>query len=134
MSCIIEVDRERRRLILSERSASTETRDSMKDRVIESWIEGEVYTGRVTSLADFGAFVNINGADGLVHLSEISWERIHHPREVLEVGQEVKVKVINVDREKKRIGLSMRQLQDDPWSEELRNTASASWWRAPSPA
>jgi small subunit ribosomal protein S1 len=69
----------------------------------------------VTSLADFGAFVNIEGADGLVHLSEISWDRIQHPNEVLKVGQEVKVKVISVDHDRKRIGLSMRQLQDDPW-------------------
>jgi len=112
---IIEVDRGRRRLILSERAASTESRQSIKERVIEELEEGKTYTGRVTSLADFGAFVNINGADGLVHLSELSWERIQHPSEILEVGQEVKVKVINVDREKKRIGLSLRALSDDPW-------------------
>jgi small subunit ribosomal protein S1 len=112
---VIEVDRERRRLILSERAASTESRQSIKERVIEELEEGKVYTGRVTSLANFGAFININGADGLVHLSELSWEHIDHPREVLEVGQEVKVKVINVDREKKRIGLSVRALQSDPW-------------------
>lgn len=115
--CVIEVDRERRRLILSERAASSETRESLKEKVIEELTEGEVRTGRVTSLADFGAFVNINGADGLVHLSEISWERINHPSEVLKVGQEVKVKVISIDREKKRIGLSIRQLQDDPWTQ-----------------
>jgi len=112
---VIEVDRERRRLILSERAASTESRQSIKERVIEELEEGKVYTGRVTSLANFGAFININGADGLVHLSELSWDHIEHPREVLEVGQEVKVKVINVDREKKRIGLSVRALQSDPW-------------------
>jgi len=112
---IIEVDRERRRLILSERAANTESRASLKERVIGELEEGKVYTGRVTSLADFGAFVNLNGADGLVHLSELSWERLQHPREILEVGQEVKVKVINIDREKKRIGLSIRALQDDPW-------------------
>lgn len=112
---VIEVDRERRRLILSERAASTESRQSIKERVIEELEEGKVYTGRVTSLANFGAFININGADGLVHLSELSWEHIDHPREVLEVGQEVKVKVINVDRDKKRIGLSVRALQEDPW-------------------
>lgn len=112
---IIEVDRERRRLILSERAANTESRASVKERVIGELEEGKVYTGRVTSLADFGAFVNLNGADGLVHLSELSWDRLQHPREILEVGQEVKVKVINIDREKKRIGLSMRALQDDPW-------------------
>jgi small subunit ribosomal protein S1 len=73
----------------------------------------------VTSLADFGAFVNVNGADGLVHLSELSWDRIQHPKEILEVGQEVQVKVINIDREKKRIGLSMRALQDDPWKNRV---------------
>jgi len=116
---VIEVDRERRRLILSERAASTESRQSIKERVIEELEEGKVYTGRVTSLANFGAFININGADGLVHLSELSWEHIDHPREVLEVGQEVKVKVINVDRDKKRIGLSVRALQNDPWKSRV---------------
>ena len=116
---IIEVDRERRRLILSERSTNTESRSSMKDRVISELEEGKIYTGKVTSLADFGAFVNINGADGLVHLSELSWDRLAHPKEILEVGQEVKVKVINIDRDKKRIGLSMRALQDDPWKNRV---------------
>ena len=116
---VIEVDRERRRLILSERAASTESRQSIKERVIEELEEGKTYTGRVTSLANFGAFININGADGLVHLSELSWDHIEHPREVLEVGQEVKVKVINVDRDKKRIGLSVRALQSDPWKSRV---------------
>jgi small subunit ribosomal protein S1 len=112
---VIEVDRERRRLILSERAALQETRESLKERLLDELSEGDVRTGRVTSLADFGAFVNIEGADGLVHLSEISWERIEHPREVLRVGQEVDVKVIGIDHERKRIGLSIRQLQEDPW-------------------
>ncbi len=116
---IIEVDKSRRRLICSERAASSESRQSIKERVIEELEEGKAYTGRVTSLADFGAFVNINGADGLVHLSELSWERIQHPSEILEVGQEVKVKVINIDREKKRIGLSLRALSDDPWRSRI---------------
>ena len=116
---VIEVDRDRRRLILSERAASSETRDSIKERVIEELEEGEVRTGRVTSLADFGAFVNISGADGLVHLSEISWDHVNHPSEILEVGQEINVKVISVDVERKRIGLSIRRLQDDPWSEQV---------------
>ena len=116
---VIEVDRERRRLILSEKAASSESRQSIKERVLEELQEGEVYDGRVTSIANFGAFINVNGADGLVHLSEISWEHIEHPREALEVGQEVKVQVINIDREKKRIGLSIRALQDDPWKSRL---------------
>jgi small subunit ribosomal protein S1 len=113
--CVIEVDRERRRLILSERAASSETRESVKEKVLDDLTEGETRTGRVTSLADFGAFVNISGADGLVHLSEISWDRINHPSEVLKVGQEVDVKIISIDRDKKRIGLSLRQTQPDPW-------------------
>lgn len=116
---VIEVDRERRRLILSERAALQETRESLKERLLDELSEGDVRTGRVTSLADFGAFVNIDGADGLVHLSEISWDRIEHPREVLSVGQEVEVKVIGVDRERKRIGLSIRQLQEDPWVQNV---------------
>jgi small subunit ribosomal protein S1 len=116
--CVIEVDRERRRLILSERQASSETRDSLKERVIDELKEGQICTGRITSLAEFGVFVNVNGADGLVHLSEISWDRIQHPSEVLKVGQEVKVKVISIDREKKRIGLSIRQLLSDPWDQK----------------
>ncbi len=119
--CVIEVDREKRRLILSERAASTETREMVKDRLLDDLKEGDVRTGRVTSLAEFGAFVNINGADGLVHLSEISWDRIQNPAEVLKVGQEVKVKVINIDREKKRIGLSIRQLKDDPWMNMVKD-------------
>ncbi|MCC6568592.1 MAG: S1 RNA-binding domain-containing protein [Anaerolineales bacterium] len=117
---VIEVDRERRRLIVSERAASAESRQSLKERVIDELQEGQVYTGRVTSLANFGAFINVNGADGLVPLSELSWDHIDHPREVLEVGQEVKVKVINVDREKKRIGLSVRALLDDPWHARIQ--------------
>jgi small subunit ribosomal protein S1 len=112
---VIEVDRARHRLILSERSALQETRETIKDRLLDELQEGAIKTGRVTSLADFGAFVNIDGADGLVHLSEISWERIEHPAEALKVGQEVKVKVIAVDQERKRIGLSIRQLLPDPW-------------------
>ncbi len=116
---VIEVDRERRRLILSERAASSDTRESIKEKVIEGLKNGEVRTGRVTSLADFGAFVNINGADGLVHLSEISWDRVNHPSEVLQVGQEVQVKIISVDTDRKRIGLSIRQLMDDPWADQI---------------
>jgi small subunit ribosomal protein S1 len=116
---VIEVDRTRRRLILSERLALQETRETLKDRLLDELSEGDIRTGRVTSLADFGAFVNIDGADGLVHMSEISWDRIQHPNEVLDIGDEVKVKVISIDRDRKRIGLSIRQLQRDPWIEKI---------------
>lgn len=118
---VIEVDRGRRRLILSERAALKETREALKERLLDELAEGDVRAGRVTSLAEFGAFVNIDGADGLVHLSEISWDRIDHPSEVLEVGQQVEVKVISVDRDRRRIGLSIRQLQEDPWVRKAKS-------------
>jgi small subunit ribosomal protein S1 len=116
---VIEVDRERRRLILSERAANQETREAMKERLLGEIAVGETRKGHVTSLADFGAFVNINGADGLVHLSELSWERVDHPSKLLKVGDEVEVKVISIDHDRKRIGLSMRQLQRDPWEDQI---------------
>jgi small subunit ribosomal protein S1 len=116
---IIEVDQERRRLIFSEKAAVHETRDSIRDKVIEKLEVGTVLKGRVTSLADFGAFVNINGADGLVHVSEVSWDKIRHPGDVLKIGQEVDVKVISIDEEKRHIGLSIRRMKDDPWQSEI---------------
>ena len=115
ISKVVEVDRRRNRLILSERSASREARDALKERLISELKPGEVRSGYVVSLADFGAFVDIGGADGLVHLSEMSWKRIAHPREVLKVGEKVDVKVLGVDSERKRISLSIRETLEDPW-------------------
>jgi len=114
---VIEVDRSRNRLILSERAAAKEARESQKERLLNELHEGEVHSGHVISLANFGAFVDLGGADGLVHLSEISWKRINHPSEVLKVGQKVQVKVLGVDRERKRISLSMKALEQDPWQQ-----------------
>ncbi len=108
---VIEVDRERNRLILSERAAMRERRESLLDKLTE----GDIRQGRVTNLADFGAFVNIGGLDGLVHLSELSWKRVAHPREVVEVGQDLQVYVLRVDREHGRVALSIKRLQPDPW-------------------
>lgn len=112
---VVEVDRRRNRLILSERAAAREAREALKQRLIRDLKPGEVRAGHVISLADFGAFVDIGGADGLVHLSEISWKRLNHPSEMLKVGQKVQVKVLGVDPERKRISLSMRELEQDPW-------------------
>jgi small subunit ribosomal protein S1 len=113
---VIEVDRSRNRLILSERAAAKESRESQKERLLQELQEGEVRTGHVISLANFGAFVDLGGADGLVHLSEITWKRISHPSEVLKVGETVKVKVISMDRERKRISLSMKSMEEDPFT------------------
>lgn len=114
---VIEVDRRRNRLILSERAGAREARDTLKKRLISELKPGEVRSGYVINLADFGAFVDIGGADGLVHLSEISWKRISHPRDLLKVGQKVEVKVLGVDLDRKRISLSLRELEDDPWDD-----------------
>src|SRR5579859_6021540 len=113
---VIEVDRGRNRLILSERAAAKESREAQKDRLLTEIKAGDVRKGHVISLAEFGAFVDIGGADGLVHLSELSWKHITHPNEVLHVGQEVEVVVLNVDHERKRIGLSLKRREDDPWT------------------
>ncbi len=113
---VIDLDRKRNRLILSERLAMREFRRQQKEKLLEELEEGAIMEGVVSSLADFGAFVNLGGADGLVHLSELSWERISHPSEVVEIGQKVQVQVISVDRERKRIGLSLRRLQPEPWT------------------
>lgn len=116
---VMEVDRSRNRLILSERSTSRETREQRKAGLISQLTVGEERVGRVVSLEDFGAFVDIGGAEGLVHLTEISWQHVTHPRDVLKPGEEVRVRVISVDPNAKRIGLSMKQMEGDPWERVL---------------
>jgi small subunit ribosomal protein S1 len=113
---VIEINRHRNRLILSERQAVQERRDEMKEKLIGELKEGEVRQGRVSSICDFGAFVDIGGADGLVHLSELSWSRVRHPSEVLKVGQDVEVYVLGINAQEKKIALSIKRTQAEPWS------------------
>ena len=113
---VVELDRQRNRLILSERAAMREWRKSQKDRLLSTLNKGDVLKGIVTSIADFGAFVDLGGADGLIHLSELAWHRVEHPREIVRIGQEVEVYVMNVDEDRKRIGLSLRRLTPEPWT------------------
>ena len=113
---VIEMNRRRNRLILSERAAVQERRAREKDRLLSELQEGETRRGVVTSLCDFGAFVDLGGADGLIHLSELSWGQVTHPSQVLRVGEEVDVYVVGVDREKKKIALSLKRLQAEPWT------------------
>jgi small subunit ribosomal protein S1 len=108
---VIEVNQRRRRLVLSERKASR----ARRQRLLAELTEGDVQTGIVTSLVDFGAFVDLGGVDGLIHISELDWRHVDHPSEVLEVGGKVEVYVLNVDRERERIGLSRKRLLPDPW-------------------
>ena len=112
---IIEVDRRRRRLVFSQRDAQKEWEEKRKGEMLESLNEGDVLTGRVSGLRDFGIFVDIGGADGLVHISELAWHRIDHPREVVKVGDEIEVVVLKLDRKEQRISLSRKKVLANPW-------------------
>jgi small subunit ribosomal protein S1 len=116
---VIEVDQDRRRLIFSEREAQKEWRAQQKARLLSELKEGDVVRGTVTGLRDFGAFVNLGGADGLIHVSELAWHRVDHPRDVLKVGQEIDVYVLSLDRDTNRIALSRKRLLSDPWEDAL---------------
>lgn len=113
---IIEINRTRNRLILSERAAVQEQRTLRKDELIDQLDAGQVRRGVVSNLTSFGAFIDLGGADGLVHVSELSYNRVNHPSEVLRVGQEVDVSVLSVDRESKKIALSLKKALPDPWN------------------
>lgn len=112
---VIDVDRKRNRLILSERLAMRDWRRQQKEQLLDTLKEGDTYEGVISNIADFGAFVDLGGADGLIHLSELSWNRVNHPSEVVTVGDKVKVQILSVDLDRKRIGLSMRRLMPEPW-------------------
>ncbi len=113
---VIEINRKRKRLIMSERAAMRAWREARKEKLLKELRVGEVRRGVVNSLSDFGAFIDLGGADGLVHLSELSWNRSARPHDVLRVGQHVDVYILNVDHEKKRIALSIKRLEPEPWT------------------
>jgi len=112
---VLEVNRGRNRAIFSERQALQELRDEQKARLIKELTEGETRRGRVTGISSFGAFVDLGGADGLIHISELSWDSVGSPEEVVKLGQELDVYVLRVDAENKKIALSLRRLQPEPW-------------------
>ena len=114
---VIEINRRRNRAILSERAAMQEWRAEQKERLLEELTEGEVRTGKVTSIRNFGVFVDLGGADGLAHLSELSWDRNADPEELFQVGQEIEVFVMRIDRENKKIALSVRRAAPEKWQE-----------------
>ena len=117
---VIEVNRRRRRLVLSQREAQKEWDSKRRAELIEKLEEGEVRRGTVSGLRDFGAFVNLGGADGLIHISELAWHRVDHPREVLKVGDEIDVYVMRVDEESQRISLSRKKILPNPWDTVAR--------------
>jgi small subunit ribosomal protein S1 len=113
---VIEVNRRRRRLVLSQRDAQKEWQESRKKELIDKLDRGDVIKGHVSGLRSFGAFVDLGGADGLIHISELAWHRVKHPREVVRVGDEVEVYVLDLDKDEQRIALSRKRLLPNPWS------------------
>ena len=111
---VIELDRGRNRLVFSERATVWGPKDG--ERLLQEITPGEMRHGRVSNLVDFGAFVDLGGVDGLIHLSELSWSRVSHPREILDIGDPVEVYVISVDRDNRRVALSLKRTQPDPWT------------------
>lgn len=113
---VIEVNRKRRRLVFSQLEAEQENRAARKEALLRELAEGTSRKGVVSGLCDFGAFVDLGGADGLIHISELAWRRVRHPSQVVAVGDEVEVYVLNLDEQGQRIGLSLKRLQPNPWS------------------
>jgi ribosomal protein S1 len=112
---ILEVDRQKNKLILSHREAVFELKAKMRAETLSSLKEGEIVEGDVVKITDFGVFIDINGIDGLLPLSEITWRRIHHPSGMLQLGERLTVSVLTIDRQLQRISLSLKRLQRDPW-------------------
>ncbi|HML96844.1 MAG TPA: S1 RNA-binding domain-containing protein [Tepidiformaceae bacterium] len=112
---VIELNRKRNRVILSERAAMAEVRKGQKERVLEELEEGQIRTGRVSSITDFGVFVDLGGADGLAHMTELTWERGKKARDLFNVGDEVQAYILKIDRETKKISLSLKRAQPEKW-------------------
>jgi small subunit ribosomal protein S1 len=114
---VIELNRSRNNVVLSRRAVLEEERKEMRQAILDRLSPGDVVTGTISNIVDFGAFVDLEGIDGLIHISELSWSHVNHPSELLEIGQEVQVKVLDIDRERQRISLGLKQTQSDPWQQ-----------------
>src|SRR5947209_4143018 len=118
---VLEVNRKRNRLIVSQKAAEDEDRARRREDLFSRVQVGDMVTGTVSGLTSYGAFVDIGGADGLIHISELSWDRVSRVTDVLQLGEKVEVKVIKLDPDQNRISLSLRQLQEDPWERLVRS-------------
>src|SRR5881397_1979016 len=112
---VIELNRSRNNVVLSRRAVLEEERKEVREQILGRLEPGQVVEGKISNIVDFGAFVDLDGIDGLIHISEISWSHVNHPSEVLSVGETVRVKVLDIDRERQRISLGLKQTQEDPW-------------------
>ncbi|GBE57923.1 30S ribosomal protein S1 [bacterium BMS3Abin01] len=112
---VIELNRSRNNVVLSRRAVLEEERKEVRQQILDNLKPGDIVTGVISNIVDFGAFVDLDGIDGLIHISELSWGHVNHPSEVLAVGDEVSVKVLDIDRERQRVSLGLKQTQEDPW-------------------
>ena len=116
---VIELNRSRNNVVLSRRAVLEDERKEMRQAILDRLNPGDVVEGTISNIVDFGAFVDLEGMDGLIHISELSWSHVNHPSEVLEIGQTVNVKVLDIDRDRQRISLGLKQTQSDPWQQVL---------------
>jgi small subunit ribosomal protein S1 len=118
---VIELNRSRNNVVLSRRAVLEDERKEQRQQILDRLNPGDVVEGTISNIVDFGAFVDLDGMDGLIHISELSWSHVNHPSEVLEIGQQVSVKVLDIDRERQRISLGLKQTQSDPWQQVLEH-------------
>lgn len=121
---VVEMDRNRNNVVLSRRAVLEGERRQEREKILSKLEKGQVLTGKISSVVDFGAFVDLGGVDGLIHISELAWTHVGHPSEVVSVGDEVKVQVLDVDHERQRISLGLKQTQEDPWREKVGRFSS----------
>ena len=114
---VIELNRSRNNVVLSRRAVLEDERKEMRQAILDRLSPGDVIEGQISNIVDFGAFVDLDGMDGLIHISELSWSHVNHPSEVLDIGQTVQVKVLDIDRDRQRISLGLKQTQTDPWQQ-----------------
>jgi small subunit ribosomal protein S1 len=112
---VIELNRSRNNVVLSRRAVLEEQRKEDRERILDRLQPGQVVEGKISNIVDFGAFVDLDGIDGLIHISELSWSHVNHPSEILSIGDTVSVKVLDIDRDRQRISLGLKQTQEDPW-------------------
>ena len=118
---VIELNRSRNNVVLSRRAVLEEERKEQRQQILDKLQPGDVVEGQISNIVDFGAFVDLDGMDGLIHISELSWSHVNHPSEVLEIGQTVEVKVLDIDRDRQRISLGLKQTQSDPWQQVVES-------------
>jgi small subunit ribosomal protein S1 len=118
---VIELNRSRNNVVLSRRAVLEEERKEVREQILGRLQPGQIVEGKISNIVDFGAFVDLDGIDGLIHISELSWSHVNHPSEVVGIGDDVRVKVLDIDRDRQRISLGLKQTQEDPWQRVVDN-------------